>query len=172
MLGEIHQQEVPMTLTFLKGRYKASAASQLVTAKEPNCVVGSPCWLHPAWTILGLITSELRSMASVFSSCAQCPEKMLLFQQLWLQIIEIDLKTCSCLSELTTAAAHLFFALKNFPPRSWHWASCLARTADRSTHRQQNRVGLDGASDRHSVHMLHLKDHEGKKRQSRGSHWL
>lgn len=172
MLGEIHQQEVPMNLPFPKEGTRQVLLPNWPPAREPNRVVGSPCWLHPGWTSLGLITSEPQSMASVFSSCAQCPEKMLLFQQPWLQIIEIDLKTCSCLSELTTAAAHLFFALKNFPPRSWHWASCLARTADRSTHRQQNRVGLDGASGRHSVHMLHLKDHEGKKTQSRGSHWL
>lgn len=97
--------------------------------REPNCVLGSPCWLHPAWMILGLMTSEQKSVASVFSSCAQCPQKMLLLQQRWLQIMEIDLKTCSCLSELTTAAAHLFFALKNFPQgagiehRVWlgHW---------------------------------------------------
>lgn len=70
-----------MNLPFLKRRYKASAASQLGT-QERTKLCGGFSLLASSWTILGLITSEQKSMANVFSSCAQCPEKMLLFQQL------------------------------------------------------------------------------------------
>lgn len=126
-----------MNLPFPKGHTRQVQLSNWPPERERNCAVSSPRWLH-------LGPSEQKSMASVFSNYSQCLEKKLMFQQLWLQIIEIDLKTCSCLLELTTASAHLFFApnKKEFSPRSWHWALCLAWTADRSAHHQQNKVNV------------------------------
>lgn len=89
-----------------------------------------------------------------------------MLQVLWLQIIEIDLQTCSCLPEFTTASAHSFFApnKREFSPRSWHWAMCLAWTSDRSAYHQQSKVGRNLGG--HIVHKLNLKDHEGRKTQS------
>lgn len=75
-----------------------------------------------------LITSEEKSVIRVINSCFHPPANMLMFQTFWLDIMEIDLKTCSfCLNKLLSFffPLSLFRTRENFPwgtsmePHAW-----------------------------------------------------
>lgn len=74
-----------------------------------------------------LITSEEKSIIRVLHSCFHLPAKMVMFQIFWLNITEIDLKTCSfCLNKLLSLLfLSLFRTRENFPwgagtePHAW-----------------------------------------------------